>query len=293
MFPEKIALGRKLFFDPILSRNGSVSCSSCHLPEHGFGGDGPLPTGIDGGKGRRNAPSLLNRAYAQSLFWDGRVPTLEVQALEPIRNPTEMGASVEEVVKRLRTNRDYSQAFAAVFEDGVSPQNIAKAMASFERTLLTGHSAVDRFRNGDVSALTDSARHGLWLFESRGLCWKCHSGRNFTDEKFHNTGVSWGKAPLDLGRFEVSGKEEDRGRFKTPTLRQAARTAPYMHDGSLATLREVVEFYNHGGTSNPNLDPIMRPLNLSENDIRSLVSFLESLTGKVEAGADGATEENP
>ncbi len=279
--PAKVALGRKLFFDPILSRNGSISCSSCHIPDHGFGGNVPLPTGIDGRKGRRNGPSLLNRAYAQSLFWDGRAATLEAQALQPIQNPMEMGSHIDEVLNRLRANPAYGRSFAAAFNDGISAPNVAKALASFERTLLAGNSAVDRFRNGDVSALSDSARQGLWLFESRGLCWKCHSGRNFTDEKFHNTGVSWGKTPPDLGRFEASGKDEDRGRFKTPTLRNLASTRPYVHDGSLATLREVVEFYSRGGTPNLNLDPLMKPLDLSENDIQSLVYFLEALTGEV------------
>ena len=282
--PEKIALGRKLFFDPILSRNSSISCSSCHVPDHGFGGDVSLPTGIEKRKGRRNAPSLLNRAYSESLFWDGRVATLEAQALQPIQNPTEMGASLEEVLQRLRSNPDYERAFKVAFADGISATNMARALASYERTLLTGNSAVDRFHDGNVTALSESARQGLWLFESRSLCWKCHSGRNFTDEKFHNTGVSSGKIPADRGRFEVTGKEEDQGRFKTPTLRNVAKTGPYMHDGGLATLREVVEFYSRGGTPNPNLDPFVKPLNFSDNDIQNLVDFLEALTGETPGG---------
>lgn len=277
--PEKIALGRQLFFDPVLSKNRSISCSSCHLPDHGFSGNTSVATGLDGRKGRRNAPSLLNRAYGRSLFWDGRAATLEAQALQPIQNPAEMGASLNDVLERLRADAHYVKSFQIVFRDEISATNIAKAIASFERTLLTGNSAVDRFRNGEVAALSDSARQGLWLFESRGLCWKCHSGRNFTDEKFHNTGVAWGKNPSDHGRFEADGNDEHRGSFKTPTLRNVAETGPYMHDGSMATLREVVEFYSRGGTPNPNYDPIMRPLNLSETDIESLVRFLESLTG--------------
>jgi cytochrome c peroxidase len=283
--PEKIALGRKLFLDPILSESGSVSCATCHLPEAGFAGSTPVQTGIDEQKGRRNSPSLLNRAYARSLFWDGRAATLEVQALQPIQNPVEMGASIEKVLERLRANAAYGQAFQSAFGAGVSTQNIARALASFQRTLLTGNSPVDRFRNSDFSALSDAARQGLWLFESRGLCWRCHSGRNFTDEDFHNTGVSWGKAPVDAGRFEITGADQDRGRFKTPSLRDAARTAPYMHDGSLATLREVVEFYSRGGTANPNLDSVMKPLHLSEEEISSLVHFLEALTGAPAAEA--------
>ena len=279
--PEKVALGGRLFFDPALSRSRSVSCSSCHLAGHGFGGNSSLPVGIDGRIGRRNAPTLLNRAYGESLFWDGRAATLEIQALQPIQNPAEMGIRLEELLQRLGGDAEYRRAFKAAFQDGISTQNVARALASFQRTLLTGNSAVDRFRHGDVTALSDSSRHGLWLFESRGLCWKCHSGRNFTDEKLHNTGVGWGRTPGDFGRFEVTGKEEDRARFKTPTLRDVAKTAPYMHDGSLAALREVVEFYSRGGTPNPNLDPIMKPLQLSETEIQSLVDFLEALTGEV------------
>ena len=288
--PEKVALGRRLFFDPTLSRNRSISCSSCHLPGHGFGGNASLHSGIDGQKGRRNAPTLLNRAYGESLFWDGRVATLEIQALRPIQNPTEMGMSLDELLQRLGGDPEYRRGFDAAFKDGINPQNVARALASFQRTLLTGNSAVDQFRHGDVSALSESARHGLWLFESRGVCWKCHSGRNLTDEKLHNTGVGWGRTPEDFGRFEVTGKEEDRGRFKTPTLRDVARTAPYMHDGSLASLREVVQFYSRGGTPNPNLDPVMKPLQLSETEIRSLVDFLEALTGDADPEPQGRDE---
>jgi len=277
--PERIALGKKLFYDPILSQSGTISCSSCHLPERGFASDAALSAGIEGKKGRRNAPSLFNRLYAASLFWDGRVSSLEAQALEPIQNPVEMGSSLEAVLERLRANADYRQAFKLAFSDGISTQNLARAIASFERTLLSGNSPVDRFRNSQFSALSDSARQGLWIFESKGLCSKCHSGRNFTDEKFRNTGVSWGKAPNDSGRFEVTGHEADRGRFKTPTLRDVSKTAPYMHDGSLVSLREVVEFYNRGGVPNPNLDPSMKPLNLSDSEIQNLVDFLEALSG--------------
>ena len=285
--PEKVALGRKLFFGPILSRSGSISCASCHLPDYGFSGNAPLSIGVDGGKGRRNAPSLLNRAFAQSLFWDGRASTLEIQALEPIQNPVEMGMNLGQLLERLRADADYVRAFTGVFDDGINAQNIGRALAAFERTLLTGNSPVDRFRNSKFSALSESARQGLWLFESRGACWKCHSGRNFTDEQFHNTGVSWGRVPLDLGRFEISGKAEEQGSFKTPTLRDVAKTGPYMHDGSLGTLREVVEFYSRGGTQNPNLDPIMKPLNLSEIEIESLVHFLEALSGEASAQLPG------
>jgi cytochrome c peroxidase len=179
-------------------------------------------------------------------------------------------------VKRLHGHKDYPALFAAAFPDGVTAANLGKALAGFERVLLRGDSRVDRFRQkGKHGGLTPSERHGLWLYESKGQCWRCHGGPNFTDEDFHNTGVSWGKA--DLGRGAVTKKEADRGKFKTPTLRGVALTAPYMHDGSLKSLEEVVEFYNRGGGANPNLDPVLGPLGLSKDEVRDLVAFLEAL----------------
>jgi cytochrome c peroxidase len=274
----KVRLGRRLFFDPVLSANSSVSCASCHDPAHGFAGTGRVAIGVGGRQTTRNAPSLLNRAYGTAFFWDGRETTLEAQALRPIEHPSEMGSTVASAVDRLRASKDYSTAFQNVFPDGVTAENLGRALASFERVLLSGNSRVDRFRVGEVAALDAQARHGLWLFESRGRCWRCHSGRNFSDEQYHNTGVSWGREPADWGRFERTRQEEDRGRFKTPSLRGLTATAPYMHDGSMATLEEVVEFYNRGGGKNPHLDPILEPLGLSKQDVRDLVAFLKALS---------------
>jgi cytochrome c peroxidase len=221
---------------------------------------------------------LLNRAYGTSFFWDGRESTLEGQALRPIEDPAEMGSTLAAVLGRLRADSTYKVQFEAAFSDGVTAANLGRALASFERVLLRGDSAVDRFRRqGNTQALTQSERHGLWLYESKGRCWRCHSGANFTDETYHNTGVSWGKVPADLGRYAVTKKEADRGRFKTPTLRGVALTEPYMHDGSLATLEDVVEFYNRGGGANPNLDSALAPLNLSKDEVRDLVAFLKAL----------------
>ncbi len=276
---NRIELGRRLFFDAILSEDGSTSCSTCHLPERAFAGDKPKAIGVMGRQGRRNVPSILNRALGTSQFWDGRAATLEEQALQPIQSPTELGSSIDAVLERLQAHPEYPAAFNAAFTDGVTADNLARAIAGFERSLLTGDSAVDRFRTNEFVALTDAERQGLWIFESRGQCWRCHSGPNFTDERFHNTGVSWGAEPTDLGRFEVTNDDSDRGKFKTPTLRNVALTAPYMHDGSIATLREVVEFYSRGGNDNPNLDPIVKPLELTERDINHLLAFLEAVTG--------------
>src|SRR5262249_46005202 len=206
--------------------------------------------------------------------WDGRTATLETQALRPIEDPHELGGTVEAAVKRIQANLQYRADFAAVFPDGVTTQNLARAIASFERVLLLGESRVDRFRAGDVKALSDRELHGLWLYESKGQCWRCHSGRNFTDEDFHNTGVGWGTA--DLGRFAVTKREDDRGRFKTPTLRGLVHTAPYMHDGSVSSVEEVLEFYNRGGGKNPNLDPIVKPLRLSKEEVADLAAFLKA-----------------
>jgi cytochrome c peroxidase len=278
LVPERVALGRKLFFDPILSADGTVACASCHRPDHGFASVEARPRGIRGQQTTRRAPSLFNRAYGKSFFWDGRSASLEEQALEPIAHPAELGSSAADAVTRLRADKEYTALFTAAFPDGVTAANLGTALASFERVLLRGDSRVDRFRqNGKHSGLTPSERHGLWLYESKGQCWRCHGGANFTDEDFHNTGVSWGKEPLDLGRGGVTKKEADRGKFKTPTLRGVALTAPYMHDGSLKTLEDVVNFYNRGGGANPNLDPRLRPLGLSHDEARDLVAFLKAL----------------
>lgn len=275
---KKVALGRKLFFDPVLSSDRTVACASCHDPAHGFAGKEPRAVGVGGKKGLRNAPSLLNRTYGKALFWDGRETSLEAQALKPIVDPLEMNADLAAVVQRLAGDREYAARFRDAFGGEPNEERLAQALASFQRTLLLGGSRVDRFRAGDVAALNAQEKHGLWLWESKGKCWKCHNGPNFTDEDFHNTGVGWGREPADLGRFKVTGKDEDRGKFKTPTLRGVALTPPYMHDGSIATLEEVIEFYDRGGEKNPHLDAAMQPLDLTAEDKKSLVAFLKALS---------------
>lgn len=277
--PERVRLGRRLFFDARLSSDGTVACASCHDPAHGFASAAPLAVGIQGRAGTRNSPSLLNRAYGKSFFWDGRSKTLEEQSLEPIANPREMGASVSDVVARLKTDAEYRAAFDAAYPGGVTAENLRRALAAFERVLVSGGSPIDRFQAGDVAALSDSQRIGLWLFESRGQCWRCHRGPNYTDEKFHNTGVAALQAEPDAGRHAATHDEADRGRFKTPSLRDISRTAPYMHDGSVATLREVVESYNRGGGQVSGLDPAIKPLGLTPEEVGHLVAFLQALDG--------------
>ena len=286
---EKVKLGRKLFFDPILSTDGTVSCASCHQPDHGFASPDPIAVGVGGKLGKRNAPSVINRVFGEKFSWDGRDDSLEQQVLGPLKSETELGGNVELVIENIKNKPEYVEQFHIVFgaeaksptPQTVTVENLAKAIASFERTLTSGNSKVDRFRAAEYEALSKEARQGLWIFESRGGCWKCHSGSNLTDEAFHNTGVEFGKSDRDQGRFEATKKPEHEFQYKTPTLRDIEFTAPYMHDGSVKTLREVVEFYNRGGAPNdPSLDKKMVPLNLSDEEIGFLVEFLKALSGE-------------
>jgi cytochrome c peroxidase len=275
---ELAALGARLFFDPLLSSDRSVACASCHRPELGFADSLPRSRGAHGRETERNAPSLLNRAYGRSFMWDGRATTLEEQVLLPLENPLEMDLPLERALALLAADASYRAAFERVSGRAPERDDLARALAAYVRRLVLGGSPVDRFRAGDFGALGDEARAGLWFYESRGGCWRCHSGANFSDEDFHDTGVGAEGGEPQVGRAAVTGRPEDRGRFKTPTLRGVARTAPYMHDGSLATLEEVVEFYRQGGRANANLDPLLRPLEMSATDARNLVAFLRALS---------------
>jgi cytochrome c peroxidase len=252
--PERIEVGRRLFFDRRLSRDGSVACATCHEPDRAFADGRAISVGIDGRAGRRSAPALINRGYGRVFFWDGRARSLEEQVLLPIADPNEMDVPVEQAATRIGTPVD----------------DIALALASFVRTIHSGNSPFDRYAAGD--------RRGLDVFRTKGRCITCHIGPNFTDEKLHNTGIAWnGERYTDLGG--------GRGDFKTPTLREVSRTAPYMHDGSLATLENVLDFYDRGGIRNPDLAPEMQPLNLTIDEKRALVSFLRSLSGDVMSGS--------
>ena len=281
----KVALGRKLFFDSLLSRDRTRACASCHDPRRAFTDGRAVALGVDGREGTRSAPTLVNRGYGRSFFWDGRTRSLEEQVLQPIQHPKEMDITVGEVVVRLERDRAYSHLFQAAFGQEVNEGDLAKALASYIRTILSGNAPVDRYLNGDRHALTERQRQGLRLFRGKGSCIVCHVGPTFTDENFHNTGVAWRDVRLlDEGRFAVTGKETDHGAFKTPTLREVARTAPYMHDGSITTLEEVIEFYDRGGNNNPYLDPELRPLNLNAAEKRALLAFLHALSGEIREG---------
>jgi cytochrome c peroxidase len=267
---ERIESGRRLFNDRRLSRDGSIACSSCHDPARAFSDGRPVGVGVFGRRGRRNAPALINRGYGRAFFWDARVTTLEDQVLKPIEDRNEMDLPVAEAAARV----------------GLAPDELSRALASYVRSILSGDSPFDRFANGDRSALSAAQQAGLRIFRGKGNCTACHVGPTFSDERTHNTGVAYTDGRLqDEGRFIISGNDDDRGAFKTPTLRDVARTAPYMHDGTLATLDEVVEFYDAGGRQNPDIDSEIRPLGLTAAEKRTLVAFLTSLSGVIRDGA--------
>lgn len=279
---EKIELGRALFFDKRMSKDNTIACASCHMAKKGFGDGMPVSTGIKGQKGGRSAPVSFNRVYSKAQFWDGRAATLEDQSIGPFANPIEHGfASHDEMVAKMKKMPGYRKLFQEVFGGEITIQDVGRAVASFQRTILSGNSAVDKYDlGGDQNALSDSAKRGLELFRGKARCTRCHSGFNFTDEKFHNLGIGWDDNKVDLGRYMETKNPEDIGAFKTPTLREIARTAPYMHDGRFKTLEEVVKFYNQGGVKNPHQDNTIIPLEMTDEEQQDLVAMLKSLNGE-------------
>jgi cytochrome c peroxidase len=275
-----IRLGRQLFFDRRLSVDGSVSCATCHDPQHGWTGRHATAVGFRGEKQLRRAPSLFNVAWAENLFWDGRATSLENQALQPLVNPGEMGEqTLSSVVGRIAQVPEYLDRFREAFNGPPSVEGIGNAIAAFERTILAGDAPVDRFRAGDRNAMSTSAQRGLKLFYGKAHCGACHAGSLFTDRAFHNIGIGVDSIPVDEGRKKISGLEGDRASFKTPGLRNVALHPPYMHDGSLTSLDTVIDFYNNGGLANDQLDEEVFPLNLTARQKRDLRTFLlEGLT---------------
>jgi cytochrome c peroxidase len=272
---EKIALGKQLFWDKRWSRNGTLACVSCHDPGHGWADPRPLSVRFDGKPTTRHSPTLVNRLFSDAQQWSGARESLEEQALKASDQTPEL------LVKNLGAIPEYQAAFRQVFGTELTPDGVAKAIAAYERTILSGNSPYDRFRAGDTAALSAVARRGLALFEGKARCVTCHTGFNFTDESYHNLGVGMDRPNPDLGRHAITKWEEHRGAFKTPTLRDVARHPPYMHDGSVASLAEVVALYNRGGTPNPWLSGEIRPLGLSADEQADLLAFLEALTGQV------------
>jgi len=315
----KVQLGRKLFFDRRLSLNETMSCGMCHIPEQGFtNNELATSVGIEGRTVRRNAPTIYNVAYFSNIFHDGRETRLEYQVWQPMLAFNEMAnPSIGYVVEKIRRLPDYTRLFETAFGGrGPGIETIGMAIAAYERTLVSGNSPFDHWHFGkDAAALSESAKLGFRLFRGKAGCAACHTIGDetalFTDDAFHNTGLGWQasvgtdpsevqvqlapgikvpvprnvinsvgeRPPSDLGRYEVTQDPTDRWRYKTPVLRNVALTAPYMHNGAFGTLREVVEFYNRGGVTNPLLDPLIRPLGLTKSEMEHIVAFLESLTG--------------
>ena len=279
---EKIELGRALFFDKRLSNDNTVACANCHLAQFAFTDGKPVATGIGGQKGGRSAPVSFNRVFSSVQFWDGRAATLEEQSVGPFTNPIEHGfANYDEMLAKMKPIAGYRELFMQVFGEDITIDNVGKAIASFQRTILSGNSPADRFDQGqEEGAISTDAQRGLLLFREKARCTKCHSGFNFSDEKFHNLGIGWDDNKVDLGRYMVTKNPEDIGAFKTPTLREIARSAPYTHDGRFKTLEDVVNFYNKGGVKNPHQDPLIIPLDLTEPEKHDLVQFLHTLNGE-------------
>ena len=315
MTAAKVALGRELFFDKRLSADGSISCAGCHAPERAFTDGKPIAEGIGGRRGTRNSPTLLNAMFNTGQFWDGRAESLEAQARLPLVNPDEMGnQTYEQIVARLRGEPDYVKKFERVFGGAITMEAVAKAIAAYERTLVAGNSPFDRYQAGDMNALSSAARNGMILFRGKARCNVCHTiNQGFgaypflSDGNYRNPGVAAsvaGFAALSrramqvagdfkpallaelnkqpdsqlLGRFLVTGNTLDIGAFRTPSLRNVELTAPYFHDGSAATLADVVKFYVKGGNANAFRDWQLEPVDLSEDEQRELIEFLKALT---------------
>jgi cytochrome c peroxidase len=318
MTAAKVDLGRRLFFEPRLSANGTVSCATCHDPKRAFTDGKRIAEGIAGRTGVRNSPTLLNAMFNAGQFWDGRAGSLEEQAKMPLINSIEMGnRSLDEVAGRIASIAEYTKAFEQVFRSAVTIENIAKAIGAFERTLVSANSPLDRYLAGDVNAMSESARSGLALFRGKARCGVCHAfNQNFaafatfpflTDMNYRNTGIAANYGGFDslarramaasrersseptaelikherageLGRFLISGNSLDVGAFRTPSLRNVELTAPYFHDGSAATLEDVVRYYVKGGNPNANRDWQLEPVSLTETEQHELVAFLKALT---------------
>lgn len=313
---EKIQLGRRLFFDPTLSNNGTMSCALCHIPTQGFTvNEARVAVGIGGQTTRRNSQSLYNAAYHQALFYDGREFTLEDQVLGPLTHPVEMGnPSIGVVIHKLQQRSDYVQQFRQAFGEEVSAATLGKALASYERTLLSGNSPFDRwYYAGEKGVVSEEVKQGFLLFTGKGRCQQCHvispDAALFTDGQFHNTGVAQlsiassasptvrvlqrsgpfspgtqhkttvASISYDLGRYEVTQDPADRWRYRTPSLRNVALTAPYMHNGGFSSLDEVIDYYSQGGAGAPGQDERLLPLHFTGEEKRALVAFLRSLTG--------------
>ena len=283
MTTAKIELGKMLFFDPRLSANNHWACATCHNPALAYGDGIPRSLGFGNEKELgRHAPTLFNVAYNKYQFWDGRVGSLEEQAKAPIQSPKEMNSRPEDLMKKISAIPGYRSRFLAVYGEEPNFENLVKAIATFERTVIAKNSPFDKYAMGEKTALTPQEKRGLILFVSKAACSRCHNGPNFTDDKFHNLGLPHvGSLREDLGRYQVTRQDQDRRAFKTPTLRNSALTAPYMHNGVFKNLEEVLDFYNRGGGDDPLKSEELFPLHLTDQEQKDVVTFLKALTGDV------------
>lgn len=274
---ERWELGKKLFNDPILSIDSSISCATCHKPQFAFSDNQPTSNGVFDRKGTRNSPSLANLAYAPYFIREGSVPTLEMQVLVPIQEHNEFNSNIVDLSKRLQNIPAYVELAKIGYDRAPDPFVITRAIATFERSLISGNSAYDQYLNGNTNALTQMEQEGLALFNGpKANCISCHGGLFFTDYSFQNNGLY--EIYADSGRMRFTGLASDRGLFKVPSLRNVGITAPYMFNGSISTLEEVIEHYNSGGKNHPNKSPFIVPLSLTAAEKASLVAFLRSLT---------------
>ncbi|MBS1510745.1 MAG: c-type cytochrome [Bacteroidetes bacterium] len=281
---SKAALGKKLFAEKMLSKDSSISCASCHQPAFAFADTAAFSKGIYGIRTARNTPSVLNMKNRPYFFWDGRAASLEEQALMPIQNPGEMGLPINEAVQRLQQSKVYSNLFKLVFKQAPSAKNLGAAFAAYEQTLETVDSKFDDWSN-DIKKLSAQEERGRQLFiGEKAKCFNCHSQEDFTNDEFKNIGLYNGKEWNDAGLYNITHKETDRGKFKTPGLRNIAVTAPYMHNGSFKTLEEVVDYYNDPAKvvkDAINIDTdLQKPLGLTTTEKKDLVAFLKTLTDK-------------
>ncbi len=283
MTEAKIELGKMLYFDKRLSKDGSKSCASCHDPAKAWAEHTPNSEGIASQHGDRNSPTVINAAYMPAQFWDGRAASLEEQALGPIENPIEMGHSIQDLVAALTNVPEYQKRFQEVFGTGVTKDGIAMAIAAFERTILSGNSPFDKYQAGDKSALTEQQVRGWELFTGKGECATCHAPPTFSSGRYYNAGVSSGKPNADPGRKKVTQSDADAGKFRVPHLRNVADTGPYFHDGSVERIEEAVRLMATGGLDNPNLSSTFKGLKdakLTDAEISDLAAFVKALSGE-------------
>jgi cytochrome c peroxidase len=306
--PKKMELGKRLFFDARLSADGSLACVSCHLPDQGWTTNTPLSPAYPTNMERRNSQTLINVAFNKALLWDGRATSLEKQALGPIQNPLHMNHNLDLLIEKLRAIPDYMERFQEVFGTSVSSEGLGKALAAFERTLITRNAPFDRYMGGDWQAMSEGAQRGMELFKGKARCILCHNGPNFSDSQFHNLGVpdapllshplvqasirfdakrmnvaAYDQVERDLGRYLVTKEEKDKGAFKTPTLRNVVQRDPYMHNGVFQSLEDIIDFYDRGAGAVFGKSPLIQPLGLTAEEKRDLLTFLQALSGELSA----------